>query len=118
MTKIEGLRRMINILYGGWATVKSTDNGQMYVIREVYNPLVTSGIIYVDILKGGRVSIKIKYFDSLETAERFARGMYNWLYSFTGIVVDAATKADAYKIYSSRFRGPLYAARLRCDKWW
>ena len=29
MTKIEGLRRMINILYGGWATVESTDNGQM-----------------------------------------------------------------------------------------
>ena len=109
---------MINILYGGYASVESTDNGQMYVIREVYNPLVTSCIIYVDILKGGRVSIKIKYFDSMETAERFARGMYNRLYSFTGIVVDAATKADAYEICSPRFRGPLYAARLRCDKWW
>lgn len=118
MTKIEGLRRMINILYGGYATVESADNGQMYVIREVYNPMFASGIIYVDILKGGRVSVKIKYFDSMETAERFARGMYNWLYSFTGIVVDAATKADAYEICSSRFRGPLYAARLRCDKWW
>ena len=118
MTKIEGLRRMINILYGVYATVESTDNGRMYVIREVYNPLVNSGIIYVDILTGGRVTIRIKYFDSLETAERFARGMYNWLYSFTGIVVDAATKADAYRTYSSRFRGPLYVARLRCDKWW
>ena len=118
MTKIEGLRRMINILYGGYATVESADNGQLYVIRGVYNPMDISGVIYVDTLKGGRVSVKIKYFDSMETAERFARGMYNWLYSFTGIVVDAATKADAYEICSSRFRGPLYAARLRCDKWW
>lgn len=118
MTKIEGLRRMINILYGGYVTVESADNGQLYVIREVYNPMDIRGIIYVDILKGGRVSVKIKYFDSKEEAERFARGMYNWLYSFTGIVVDAATKADAYEICSSRFRGPLYAARLRCDKWW
>ena len=31
MTKIEGLRRMINILYGGYATVESADNGQMYI---------------------------------------------------------------------------------------
>lgn len=118
MTKIEGLRRMINILYGEYATVESADNGQLYVIRGVYNPMDISGIIYVDTLKGGRVSVKIKYFDSKEVAERFARGMYNWLYSFTGIVVDAATKADAYEICSYRFRGPLYAARLRCDKWW
>lgn len=111
MTKIEGIQSMVKSIFGRDAVVESTDCGQRYWVKGI-------GTIYVDTLKGGRVSIKIKYFTESEEALRVAKAMWNWLYYFSGITVDAASKADIYSTFHPRYGRVLYAARLRCDKWW
>ena len=111
MTKIEGIQSMAKSVFGRDAIVESTDCGQRYWIKG-------KGLIYVDTLKGGRVSIKIKYFTTFYTARTVAERMWNWLYCFSGIVVDAASKADVYETLHPRVGGTVYGARLRCDKWW
>lgn len=111
MTKIEGIKSMVKTIYGRGYKVESNGCGQSYYVPGM-------GLIWVDCLKGGRVSIKLKYFKAPEQAARAAKAMWNWLYYFSGITVDAASKADTYKVFHSRFGGPLYAARLICDKWW
>lgn len=111
MTKIEGIQSMVKSIFGRDAIVESTDCGQRYWIRG-------KGLIYVDTLGGGRVSIKIKYFTTFDSAHRVAKAMWNWLYYFSGIVVDAASKADVYETLHPRVGGTVYGARLRCDKWW
>lgn len=111
MTKIEGIQSMVESIFGKDATVESTDCGQRYWVKGM-------GTIYVDTLKGGRVSIKIKYFAESEAAYRAVKAMWNWLYYFSGITVDAASKADIYSTFHPRYGRVLYAARLRCDKWW
>lgn len=111
MTKIEGIQSMVESIFGRDAIVESTDCGQRYWIKD-------QGTIYVDTLGGGRVSIKIKYFIDPDKAGKVAKAMWNWLYYFSGITVDAASKADVYSTFHPRYRRVLYAARLRCDKWW
>lgn len=111
MTKIEGIQSMVSSIYGKDSLVESTDCGQRYSIED-------KGFIYVDTLKGGRVSIKIKYLITSEGAARVAKAMWNWLYYFSGITVDASAKADVYSTFHPRFGRVLYVARLRCDKWW
>lgn len=111
MTKIEGIQSLVRSIFGKDATVESTDCGQRYWVTG-------GGNIYVDTLKGGRVSIKIKPFTNPDSAVRAAKAMWNWLYYFSGITIDAATKADVYSTFHPRYGRILYAARLRCDKWW
>lgn len=110
MTKIEGIQNLVHRIYGS-ITVESTDCGQRYWVP-------TKGYIWVDYLGGGRISIKIKYFTEPEEAVKVAKAMWNWLYYFSGITVDAAAKADVYSTFHPRYGRVLYAARLRCDKWW
>lgn len=102
---------MVDSIYGRGNLVESTDCGQRYYVWGKRS-------IYVDVLKGGRVSIKIKYFRSPDEPNRVAKAMWNWLYYFSGITVDAASKADVYATNHPRVGGTVYAARLRCDKWW
>jgi len=111
MTKIKGIQSMVESIFGKDATVESTDCGQRYWVKG-------KGLIYVDTLGGGRVSIKIKYFTTFDNARTVAKAMWNWLYYFSGITVDAASKADIYSTFHPRYGRVLYAARLRCDKWW
>lgn len=112
MTKIEGIQSLVESIWGKNKKVESTDCGQRYSVEG------TAGVIYVDTLGGGRVSIKIKYFVDPEKAGRTAKAMWNWLYYFFGITVDAASKADVYSTFHPRYGRTLYTARLRCDKWW
>jgi len=75
------------------------------------------GTIWVDDLKGGRVSIKVKPFLTRESAQRCAEQLLENLREMPGSFIDAATKADVYKV---EYRGYIcgWAARLRCDKHW
>lgn len=110
MTKIEGIQSLVHRIFGS-VTVESTDCGQRYYVP-------CRGNIYIDTLRGGRVSIKIKNFEDPDQAGKVAKAMWNWLYYFSGITVDAASKADVYSTFHPRYGRVLYGARLRCDKWW
>lgn len=116
MTKIEGINSLVKAIYGKNFTARTAGCGQCYWVE--CQELTKGSLIWVDCLKGGRVSIKIKFFKEPDRAKRVAKAMWNWLYYFSDIPVDAASKADTYTSYPSRFGGPLYAARLKCDKWW
>lgn len=116
MTKIEGLRSLVKQVFGKNVTVDSTDCGQKYFIRDPKQGYL--GMIFIDTLKGGRVSLKIKHCPHIE-ADRLAKTMWNWLYYFSEITVDAASKADVYWSYPS-WGGHVgvKTPRLICDKWW
>ena len=111
MTKIEGINSMVQTIYGKEFKAEANGCGQCYDVPG-------KGLIWVDLLKRGRVSIKLKYFGDPEQAGRVAKAMWNWLYYFSGITVDAASKVDIYSTFHPRYGRVLYAARLRCDKWW
>lgn len=113
MTKIEGINSMVQAVFGTGLKVESNGSGQCYSIAAP-----GYGLIWVDVLRGGRVSIKIKYFSEWKRALDVSAKMWYWLCNRSGIVVDAAAKADTYMTYHPRFGGPLFAARLKCDKWW
>lgn len=106
MTKIEFLKNLFLT-----EDVKSTDCGQRYWVKNY--------MVYVDNLKGGRVSIKVKFFRTEAVAVQTAITMYHNLRYMQGSVVDAATKWDVYHPGTSgRFPTGLWVARLRCDKHW
>ena len=113
MKKIEGIRSMVKYVFGRVNTVESGWCGQTYILKDSLHRI--SGIIRVDTLKGGRVSIKIKGRFNQEQAQELVKAMWNWLYFESGITIDAATKAD---VYSHRWYEKRYVARIRCDKWW
>ena len=107
MKKIEFLRNLFCT-----EEVYSSDCGQRYWVKGYQ--------VYVDNLKGGRVSIKVKFFKTEAVAVQTAITMFHNLRYMQGSVVDAATKWDVYQP-SSASRWPaskLWVARLRCDKHW
>lgn len=106
MTKIEFLKKLFQT-----EDVQSTDCGQRYIVKGYF--------VWVDDLKGGRVSIKVKFFKHEAVAVQTAITMYHNLVYMQGSIVDAATKWDVYHPDTSgRFPAGLWAARLRCDKHW
>lgn len=107
MTKIEFLQNLL----GG--IVSASDCGQRYI----WEHNGTRSIVWVDTLKGGRISIKFKYFFSKEGADKAARFLWHRAMQTKGLVIDAATKADVYQGSCSRFPAG-WVARLRCDKVW
>lgn len=75
------------------------------------------GTVWVDDLKGGRVSIKVKPFFTRGSAQRYAEQLLENLREMPGSVIDAATKADVYEAECRGYKCG-WAARLRCDKHW
>lgn len=118
MKKIKFLNDLAKYVWGPQAKVEGTDCGQCYTVTVTEDGLVR--MMYVDSLKGGRCSIKIKYYaDSAlghHTAARISRSMMNYLLQ-SDLTVDAATKAGAYRGHNSRF-GYYYVANLKCDRFW
>lgn len=116
-TKLEGLTDMVKCIFGKEVKVESTDCGQRYYIRDPHQGYF--GIVYIDPLKRGRVSIKIKHCPTIEPY-RLSKAMWNWLYYFSDLTVDAASKADVYGALLpwGDSRGAPLIPRLRCDKWW
>ncbi len=108
MKKIEFIKNVL-----GATLIESNDCGQSYYFVADWG----RGNVWVDTLKGGRVSIKVKHFRMKEAAEYVATKLYNNLLNMSGSVVDAATKADTYKGFCARYSCG-YVARLRCDKHW
>lgn len=106
MTKIDFLKKLFNT-----EDVQSSDCGQRYWAKGYQ--------VYVDNLKGGRVSIKVKFFKTEAVAVRTAITMFHNLRYMQGSVVDAATKWDVYQPSTcGRFPRGLWVARLRCDRHW
>lgn len=120
MTKKEFIEKLIQSMYGRKYTVEYNGNGQNLSIRDKDGHYVGPWI-WADNLKGGRVSIKLKYFEwsteGLQKANRAAKALWNVLYYMEGSVVDAATRCDVFRGHTSRF-GYYYVVRLRCDRAW
>ena len=101
MTKVEFLKKLFRT-----DNVKCGDCGQMY--------WVDGHLVWVDNLKGGRISVKLKPYTTFTGALKVGRELWTNLLRMK-YPVDAATKVDVYKCYCARW-GSGYAARLRCDK--
>lgn len=123
MTKIEFLKNLFPGL-----KVKSGYFGQMY---ELYGQETRTdafgysqnierrvAVVFVDILKGGNISIKVKFFYDREIALDVARKMLENLKAMKDSVVDAATKADVYIAGGILWPNKVWVARLKCDKHW
>lgn len=106
MTKIEFLKKLFLT-----DDIHRVSCGQIYEMR-----LMGTHLLFVDDLKGGRVSIKLKYFTNFEQARVFASMMWHSLQSMS---VDWANEAtvDIYKCEADRYSAG-WAARLRCRKHW
>ena len=101
MTKVEFLKKLFRT-----EDVRSGDCGQMY--------WVDGHLIWVDNLKRGRISVKLKPYANFTGALKVGRDLWTNLLRMK-YPVDAATKVDIYYCSSSRERYG-YAVRLRCDK--
>lgn len=73
--------------------------------------------VWVDSLKRGRVSIKVKHFSDKDMARLVAASLYNYLLN-SPYTVDAATKGDVYRVHDWNHVFLGYGARLICDKLW
>lgn len=117
MKKIEFLNRLMQWCYGPEVNVVASENGQQYDLMRDGEHLRT---IWVDNLRGCRVSIKLKYKDTpvgRAMAQSVSDHMMDFLMS-NNFIVDAATKSDVYENYSSRGGCWYKVARLRCDRFW
>lgn len=104
MTKIEFLKKLFKT-----EDVTCGDCGQMYWVNK--------NLVWVDNLKGGRISVKIKPWSNCQVAYVNAKKLWNNLMEMN-YPVDAATKVD---VYVCRTQGMYdgyegFAIRLRCDK--
>lgn len=119
MKKIEFLTDIAHSMWGKSAKVYSAGNGQKYIITYTVRMGQRAVLLWIDTLKGGRVSIKIKGF-RIDEAVRCAKALWNAVYySDKNYVLDAKAKADIYKSSSpSMSRISNYVARLRMDKVW
>lgn len=102
MTKIEFLKKLFRT-----DDVRSGDCGQMY--------WVDGNLIWVDNLKGGRMSVKLKPYTSYARALRVAKDLWVDLLKMN-YPVDAATKVDVYESHCGRGYGSGWAVRIRCDR--
>lgn len=104
MTKIEFLKKLFKT-----EDVKSAGCGQCYYVN--------NSTVWVDNLRGGRMSVKVKPYRDKEQAERVGKLLWNSLMDMN-YPVDAATKVDVYRCYSYGLGMEIWrwAVRLRCDK--
>ena len=101
MTKIEFLKKLFRT-----ENVTCGDCGQMYWVDRY--------LVWVDNLKGGRMSVKLKPYINYARALRVAKDL--WVdFLKMNYPVDAATKLDVYECRRG-MSGSGYAVRLRCDK--
>lgn len=105
MTKIEFLKKLF-----ATEDVKSSHCGQLYYVK--------GKCVWVDVFKNGQISVKMKFFTTLEEATWWAYFIYCNLWKMNGSVVDAATKWNVYHPIWGNRRTRSYAARLICDKYW
>lgn len=102
MTKVEFLKKLFKT-----ENVRCGDCGQMY--------WVNGRLVWVDTLKGGRISVKLKPFIDIVRAQQYRYILEKNLMSMD-YPVDAATKVDIYKCrhYGGFVSG--WAVRIKCDK--
>lgn len=119
MKKIEFLKDVANSIWGRSAQVHSTDCGQLYTVTYEGPRGGTRMLeLWIDSIKNGRISLKIKCLDPV-AALRYAKALWNAVYySDRNYVLDAKAKADVYSAFSPRGNACYYVARLRMDKVW
>lgn len=119
MKKIKFLNDLAKHVWGNQAKVESTDCGQRYEVAVTSDGTVRK-LIYVDPIKNGRCSIKVKYYSNSRLGHHTAEGVSNSMMGYLleqGLVIDVITKAACYKGRTSRF-GYYYVANLKCDRYW
>ena len=115
MKKKEFLEDIFKSVLGRTAEVKSVGCGQNYFLSWYEGGEKKYLTVWVDVLGGGRISLKVKGVESGALASRVATALYSAVYwSDKNYIVDAATKADYYR---NREDGS-WVARLRMDKVW
>ena len=120
MTKKEFLTDIAKSVFGRSAHVESSTCGQRYWFVWKEKDTVRRMMFWIDTLKWGRISLKVKGFSDPMQAIRMSKALWNAAYySDKNYVLDAKAGADVYRTVPTWGGAPGgYVARLRMDKVW